>query len=121
MAWRDLHNLFPNVDAKRASGSLTSSLLGDLLGVDESPLHDAPAAVSCAPRAAATSSAADVAPQAGVSISPVGTPAAPSCRAFGCDEPVSSRLTGQCEVHSERWLSDLRHYTRDIGRGTREP
>jgi hypothetical protein len=88
MPWRDVSPLFPEVE--QAAG-ISSSLARRPLG------SGAPADVLAPPSASATSS---------------------TCAAYRCDDPISSRLTGQCAVHSERWLNDLREYTDDIGRGS---
>lgn len=52
-----------------------------------------------------------------VEATPASTATPSTCSRPWCDEPVFSRLTGRCERHSERWLSDLQEYTDDIGRG----
>jgi hypothetical protein len=88
MPWRDVSPLFPEVE--QAAG-ISSSLARRPLG------SGAPGEGVVAPNASA----------------PPFTRAA-----YRCDDPISSRLTGQCAVHSERWLNDLREYTDDIGRGS---
>lgn len=96
--WRDPSSLYPEVGVEQVPGTLSPA--GDLLGVVAVP-RGVPAVAVTSPTAAATSST--------------------GCRAFGCDEPVFSPLTGRCEAHGEEDLDRLREYLDDVGRGTFEP
>lgn len=94
--WRDPSGLFPGVGVDR-SGALFSSSRTVPMGVDQSPLLDAPA---------------DAPMPLGASATPLS-----ECAAYGCTDPPAGDWTGRCAPHGEAFRDRAHELTGAIGRG----
>lgn len=112
MGWRDPSPLFPEVE-QQAEGCSPLSYSQPAAG------PRVPADAHCAPDCASATPFDDLAGASAHLCAPADA-LARTCAAYRCTQPVASRLTGMCELHSERHLADLRAYTDSIGRGELE-